>query len=37
MIASFILLIVILILMLKVDWEKFLPLEEKRNDEKPRC
>ncbi|RJS85041.1 hypothetical protein CW706_02420 [Candidatus Bathyarchaeota archaeon] len=37
MIASFILLIVILILMLKVDWEKFLPIEEKRNDEKPRC
>jgi len=24
--------------MLKVDWEKFLPLEEKdRNDEKPHC
>jgi len=37
-IASFILLIIILVLMLKVDWEKFLPLEEKdRNDEKPHC
>ena len=28
-IVSFILLIVILVLMLKVDWEKILPLEEK--------
>ena len=37
-IVSFILLIVILVLMLKVDWEKFLPLEEKdRNDEKSHC
>jgi len=36
-IASFILLIIILVLMLKVDWEKFLPLEEDRNDEKPHC